>query len=117
MATHGSGGVPRRRAAGTAPCRLGPETHGLPLELVGSSSRCRAHPAASWRRARYRGGAPAMTKQRRAVGRRVRSHDGDSLPQLQRDTFRYFWRETNPANGLISDNTAAPDVPASIAGV
>ena len=39
------------------------------------------------------------------------------LPQLQRDTFRYFWRETNPGNGLIADNTAGPDVPASIAGI
>jgi hypothetical protein len=40
-----------------------------------------------------------------------------ALPRLQRDTFRYFWRETNPENGLIADNTAAPDMPASIAGV
>ena len=39
------------------------------------------------------------------------------LAELQRDTFRYFWRETNPGNGLIADNTAAPDIPASIAGV
>ena len=58
-----------------------------------------------------------MTKKRRAVRRRARFVGGDSLPQLQRDTFRYFWRETNPQNGLISDNTAAPDMPASIAGV
>ena len=58
-----------------------------------------------------------MTKKRRAVRRRARFAGADSLPQLQRDTFRYFWRETNPQNGLISDNTAAPDIPASIAGV
>jgi hypothetical protein len=57
-----------------------------------------------------------MTVKRRS-NRRSRSGDGDSLPQLQRDTFRYFWRETNPENGLIADNTAGPDVPASIAGV
>jgi hypothetical protein len=36
---------------------------------------------------------------------------------LQRNTSRYFWEETNPENGLIPDNTAADDNPASIAGV
>jgi hypothetical protein len=36
---------------------------------------------------------------------------------LQRNTCRYFWEETNPENGLISDNTSAVDIPASIAGV
>jgi hypothetical protein len=39
------------------------------------------------------------------------------LHELQRETFRYFWEETNPANGLIRDNTAGEDMPASIAGV
>ncbi len=38
------------------------------------------------------------------------------LQTLQRDTFRYFWRETNSDNGLIPDHTSA-NVPASIAGV
>ena len=38
------------------------------------------------------------------------------LQALQRDTFRYFWRETNADNGLIPDHTSA-SVPASIAGV
>ena len=38
------------------------------------------------------------------------------LHSLQRKTFRYFWAETNPDNGLIPDNTQG-DVPASIAGV
>ena len=43
---------------------------------------------------------------------------GDSdLHEVQRNTFRYFWNETNPANGLIPDNTSAIDLPASIAGV
>ena len=38
------------------------------------------------------------------------------LNALQKSTFTYFWRETNPANGLLPDNTLlAP--PASIAGV
>ena len=42
--------------------------------------------------------------------------DGDKrLHTLQRNTFRYFWRETNPANGLIPDNTIAHNVPVSIA--
>lgn len=41
----------------------------------------------------------------------------EELHELQRNTFRYFWEETNPENGLIPDNTAADDVPASIAGV
>src|SRR5688500_9484638 len=39
------------------------------------------------------------------------------LHTLQRNTFRYFWEETNNENGLIPDNTAADDIPASIAGV
>jgi hypothetical protein len=38
------------------------------------------------------------------------------LHALERKTFRYFWSETNPANGLLADNTLG-DVPASIAGV
>ena len=40
----------------------------------------------------------------------------EQLETLQRNTFRYFWQETNPENGLIPDNTAAGPVPASIAG-
>ncbi len=39
------------------------------------------------------------------------------LETLQRNTFRYFWEETNPGNGLLPDNTAGDDFPASIAGV
>jgi hypothetical protein len=43
---------------------------------------------------------------------------GDAqLQHLQRNTFRYFWEETNPANGLIPDNTSGDGIPASIAGV
>src|SRR5688572_2027816 len=41
----------------------------------------------------------------------------DQLHTLQRNTFRYFWEETNPENGLIPDNTAGNAIPASIAGV
>jgi hypothetical protein len=38
------------------------------------------------------------------------------LQVLERNTFRYFWSETNPQNGLLADNTLG-DVPASVAGV
>ena len=38
------------------------------------------------------------------------------LDTLQRNTFDYFWSQANPANGLIADNTAPGNVPASIAG-
>jgi hypothetical protein len=42
--------------------------------------------------------------------------DDKRLHALQKDTFTYFWRETNPANGLLPDNTLR-EPPASIAGV
>ena len=29
------------------------------------------------------------------------------LEKLQRETFGYFWHETNPANGLVIDKTSA----------
>lgn len=41
----------------------------------------------------------------------------ERLHELQRNTFRYFWEEANPENGLLSDNTSGKDVPASIAGI
>ena len=47
---------------------------------------------------------------------RKRGYDSH-LRRLQRNTVRYFWKETNPRNGLIADNTAGDDIPASIAGV
>jgi hypothetical protein len=40
--------------------------------------------------------------------------DDDTLSKLQRDTFDYFLKETNPLNGLVIDKTA-PDWPSSIA--
>ncbi|MGB9181033.1 MAG: glucoamylase family protein [Pyrinomonadaceae bacterium] len=40
----------------------------------------------------------------------------DELCALQRNTFDYFWKETNPKNGLLADNTSG-DAPASIAAV
>jgi hypothetical protein len=40
----------------------------------------------------------------------------DELSALQRNTFDYFWKETNPENGLLADNTSG-DAPASIAAV
>ena len=45
------------------------------------------------------------------------TYGDNDLQRLQRNTFRYFWKETNPENGLIPDNTAGDDIPASIAGV
>jgi hypothetical protein len=45
------------------------------------------------------------------------NHDEDArLDQLQRDTFQYFVRETNPANGLVPDSTKQQTA-ASIAAV
>ena len=46
----------------------------------------------------------------------VRSGDG-RLDTLQRSTFEYFWEQTDPATGLILDNTAPDERRASIAGV
>jgi hypothetical protein len=46
---------------------------------------------------------------------RPASADG-TLEKLQRDSFGYFLHETNPANGLVADKTAA-NWPASIAAV
>jgi hypothetical protein len=57
-----------------------------------------------------------MSALKRAA-RQARTYGAGQLHALQRNTFRYFWEETNPENGLIPDNTAAEDIPASIAGV
>lgn len=40
----------------------------------------------------------------------------EELERLQRDTFSYFMKEMNPANGLVRDNTRS-DSPASITAV
>src|SRR5687768_8649851 len=58
-----------------------------------------------------------MSAQTRAARPHAQTYSDQQLQSLQRDTFRYFWKETNPENGLIPDNTSAADVPASIAGV
>src|SRR6185295_1143402 len=42
------------------------------------------------------------------------SFSDKKLERLQRLTFDYFLKETNPQNGLVLDNTR-PDVPCSIA--
>jgi hypothetical protein len=44
------------------------------------------------------------------------TYGDEQLDTLQRNTFRYFWQETNPENGLIPDNTSTGRVPASIVG-
>src|SRR5688572_19538424 len=58
-----------------------------------------------------------MNAQKSAARHPAPAYGEDQLHTLQRNTFRYFWEETNPENGLIPDNTAADDIPASIAGV
>jgi hypothetical protein len=58
-----------------------------------------------------------MSAQKRTARRRARTDGDEELHTLQRDTFRYFWQETSPSNGLIRDNTQSDDIPASIAGV
>ena len=52
-----------------------------------------------------------------AAAQADRPYGEKELHDLQRNTFRYFWEETNPENGLLRDNTSADDLPASIAGV
>ena len=58
-----------------------------------------------------------MSAENSAAKRQLPTYGYKQLHTLQRNTFRYFWQETNPENGLIPDNTAAGDIPASIAGV
>ena len=58
-----------------------------------------------------------MSAQKSTTRRRAPTYGDEQLQTLQRNTFRYFWQETNPSNGLIPDNTSADGVPASIAGV
>ncbi len=58
-----------------------------------------------------------MTAQQHPSQRRAPTYSDEQLQALQRNTFQYFWQETNPSNGLIADNTAAAEIPASIAGV
>jgi len=58
-----------------------------------------------------------MSTDKRASRKAIRTYGDDELHTLQRNTFQYFWQETNPENGLIPDNTAGDDIPASIAGV
>src|SRR5687767_3988815 len=58
-----------------------------------------------------------MSTQKSAARRADEEYGEDQLHTLQRNTFRYFWEETNPENGLIPDNPSADDFPASIAGV
>ena len=45
-----------------------------------------------------------------------RTFDEKSLLELQRDTFGYYVRETNPANGMVPDSTRQGS-PASIAAI
>jgi hypothetical protein len=58
-----------------------------------------------------------MRAPRSAAPRSALTYGDERLQTIQRNTFRYFWQETNPSNGLIPDNTSADGIPASIAGV
>ena len=58
-----------------------------------------------------------MSTQKRTARGRAPTYGDKELHTLQRNTFRYFWEETNPSNGLIPDNTSSGCIPASIAGV
>jgi hypothetical protein len=89
----------------------------MSLEMARGSDRIRDRTAASRRRRSDRGIRVSMSAQKSTARRPVSTYGDDHLQTLQRNTFRYFWQETNPENGLIPDNTAADDVPASIAGV
>lgn len=55
---------------------------------------------------------------RRKASKQVnqREMSDEALDKLQRDTFSYFLKETNPANGLVPDNTRE-DAPCSITAV
>src|SRR5688572_24493873 len=46
----------------------------------------------------------------------ISREDAAFLDRLERATFDFFWREANPANGLIKDRST-PDSPCSIAAV
>src|SRR5688572_32565222 len=65
----------------------------------------------------YRGAHAVLRAQKSTSRHLTETYGHDQLQTLQRNTFRYFWKETNPENGLIPDNTSADDFPASIAGV
>ncbi len=70
------------------------------------------------RRSPQRGGDATICELTATAGRMgvmtsAHAMDGE-LESLQRDSFAYFLRETNPRNGLVVDKTA-PNWPASIA--
>src|SRR5688572_28334655 len=61
------------------------------------------HDDASARRRRCEADV-SMTKTDRAIVHDAPLPD-ERLEIIQRETFNYFWHETNPNNGLIPDNT------------
>src|SRR5688572_23275703 len=76
-----------------------------------------ARSPSSRRRCPYRGVRAGMSAQKRTARHSPPAYGDEHLHTLQRNTFRYFWEETNPKNGLIPDHTSTDDTPASIAGV
>src|SRR5688500_2959048 len=85
--------------------------------MEGGSGGCRDRSATSRRRGCGCGVRVSMSAQKSTARRPTPTYGDDHLQTLQRNTFRYFWQETNPKNGLIPDNTSADNIPASIAGV
>jgi hypothetical protein len=59
---------------------------------------------------------PTPTPIRRCLRMKRPAFGDDELYALQRNTFDYFRKETNPENGLLADNTSG-EAPASIAAV
>ena len=78
-----------------------------------ASSRSRS---ARSRRGIRRGDVSVRMRKARTTRVAPRTLTEKDLHALERKTFRYFWSETNPQNGLLPDNTLG-NVPASIAGV
>src|SRR5688572_27318188 len=117
----GSTGVPRSPRTGTASRGVTPETTDVGVEETRGPDRPARGVAATWHRGPDAGATSIMTprtaRKRPATPQNDRPYGEEELHELQRNTFRYFWEETNPGNGLIPDNTAADDFPASIAGV
>ncbi|MEN2983817.1 MAG: glucoamylase family protein [Dictyoglomaceae bacterium] len=58
-------------------------------------------------------GDPAIKAE---IARLLDLSDNALLDEIQKKTFRYFWEEVNPENGLIKDRSTA-DSPSSIAAV
>src|SRR5688500_6899964 len=87
------------------------------MDVARRTARSRNRTAPPRRRRPHGGVRAGMSPQRRTTRGRAPTYGEEELQTLQRNTFHYFWQETNPSNGLIPDHTSSEEVPASIAGV